>query len=169
MAYKYTAFNSLSSVKQNLLNQAAEIINNCYNIYSNYSVAAALITKSGKIYRSCNFENASYGLSICAEPGVLQSAFSMGDCLIECIAVIGGFADHSSGEPPMPCGRCRQLISEASFISGKNIDIVASNLDFSTIIETNIEYLLPAPFNLKNLQMVDKIESYKLKCKNYEL
>jgi len=168
MASNYSEIDNLPAIKQKLLLQAKEIIPYAYNIYSAYCVSCALLTSSGKIYRSCNFENASYGLSICAEVGALQSAFSNGDCIIECIAIVGGFPDSTNEEPPMPCGRCRQMISEAAFLAGNNIDIVSANLDLTFVTETNIDELLPHPFNFNNLHLGEKIEIYKQKCRKNE-
>lgn len=78
-----------------------------YAPYSNYMVGAAVLAKSGKIYTGCNIENASYGLTICAERVALSAAIAAGEREFEAIAIAGG-----DGEPSMPCGACRQFMTE---------------------------------------------------------
>jgi cytidine deaminase len=75
--------------------------------YSHFRVGAALMTKSGKIYSGCNVENASYGLTICAERVAIFKALSEGEREFTAIAVV---ADTESPTPP--CGACRQIIWE---------------------------------------------------------
>jgi len=132
-----------------LLNEALKVSGNSYNKYSHFYVGAAVRTKSGKVYIGTNMENASYGLSLCAEPAAIMSANSHGDFDIEAIAIVGGFQDVPDQEPATPCGRCRQLIHEASQVSGVDIAVYCSNLTLSTILVTTIEELLPFAFILK--------------------
>ena len=68
-----------------LLKNAKEVSKNAYVKYSNFEVGACLITKSGKIYSGCNFENSSYGLTICAERNAIGSAVAAGDKKIKAI------------------------------------------------------------------------------------
>jgi cytidine deaminase len=75
--------------------------------YSNYKVGAALLTGSGKIYTGCNVENATYGLSVCAERVALLKAISEGERHFTRIAV-----SSESDPPATPCGSCRQLLWE---------------------------------------------------------
>jgi cytidine deaminase len=129
-----------------LLEEAKKISNNAYNKYSNYFVGAAVRTTSGKIYSGTFIENASFGLTICAEPAAILNANTHGDFQIETIAIVGG--DGKRTNPPVtPCGRCRQIIFEASLVNGKDIDIYCSNLELSEILVSTIYELLPLPFN----------------------
>ena len=131
-----------------LLNAALKVSANAYNKYSGFSVGAAVRTKSGKIYTGTNMENASYGLSICAEPAAIMSANSNGDFDIEAIAIVGGFKDVPDQQPPSPCGRCRQLIHEASQVSKVDIAVYCSTLSLNKTLVTTIEELLPFAFIL---------------------
>jgi cytidine deaminase len=80
---------------------------NAFAPYSNYKVGAALLAGSGKVYTGCNVENATYGLSVCAERVALLKAISEGERRFTRIAV------SSESEPPAtPCGSCRQLLWE---------------------------------------------------------
>ena len=88
-----------------LINQAIAAQKKAYCPYSHYQVGAALLTKSGKIYTGCNVENASYGLTICAERTAIFKAVSEGEKEIEAIVV----ATKDGG---MPCGACRQVLNE---------------------------------------------------------
>jgi cytidine deaminase len=75
--------------------------------YSHFKVGAALRTKAGKIYAGCNVENASYGLTMCAERVALFKALSEGEREFTAVAVV---ADTDAPTPP--CGACRQLLWE---------------------------------------------------------
>ena len=75
--------------------------------YSNFKVGAALLTQEGKIYTGCNVENATYGLSVCAERVALWKALSEGERAFSRIAVAS-----DSPRPATPCVACRQLIWE---------------------------------------------------------
>lgn len=132
-----------------LLIEAKKVSVNSYNRYSNFFVGAAVRTTSGKIYTGTNFENVSYGLSICAEPSAIMNANANGDNNIEIIVIVGGYNEDPNQEPATPCGRCRQVIYEASQVVGKNIDVYCSNLSLSKILVTSIEELLPFAFHLK--------------------
>ncbi|MDP4240996.1 MAG: cytidine deaminase [Bacteroidota bacterium] len=131
-----------------LLVEARKVSENAYNNYSGFFVGAAVRTSSGKVYTGTNMENASFGVSICAEPGAILSANANGDFNIEAIAIVGGFKDGKDQQPATPCGRCRQFIYEASQVSGKNIAVFCSNLTFSKTLVTSIEELLPFAFVL---------------------
>lgn len=74
--------------------------------YSKFRVGAALLTKSGQIYTGCNVENASYGLTICAERVAITKAVSDGHRQFQAIAVV------CPSRKPTPCGACRQFLAE---------------------------------------------------------
>lgn len=78
-----------------------------YVPYSNFAVGAAAVTVDGRIVTGSNIENASYGLTLCAECSLVSDLVRTGGGLLRAVAVVSG-----SGEPCMPCGRCRQLLFE---------------------------------------------------------
>ena len=90
-----------------LLAAAAEAATHAHAPYSRYRVGAALLTASGDLFRGCNVENASYGLTVCAERTAVFSAVAEGHRRFQALAVV------AAGEQiPYPCGACRQVLSE---------------------------------------------------------
>jgi cytidine deaminase len=90
---------------ERLLREAAEVRKHAYAPYSEYPVGAAVLGKSGRVYTGCNVENASYGLSICAERAAIFKGVSEGEKEFEALAVV-----TSNGGTP--CGACRQVFFE---------------------------------------------------------
>lgn len=80
---------------------------NAYVPYSKFPVGAAAFTDSGELVSGCNIENASYGLTLCAECSLLGDLFNRGGGKLTAFYCVDG-----NGEALMPCGRCRQLLSE---------------------------------------------------------
>ena len=105
--------------------------------YSNFLVGAALLTKSGLIITGCNVENASYGLTMCAERVALLKALSDGHRDFAMIAVVA-----DTEKPTPPCGPCRQLLWEYC----GDIPVVMANLRGITG-ELRMRELLPYPFD----------------------
>lgn len=91
-----------------LIEYAKEGRKNAYTPYSHFKVGAAVLGSNGKIYTGCNIENASFGLTNCAERTAIFKMVSDGCTSFEALAVIGGNDPGESG----PCGACRQVISE---------------------------------------------------------
>jgi cytidine deaminase len=90
------------------LRQAATIVAaNAYAPYSNLRVGAAGLTSDGQVVTGCNVENASYGLTLCAECGLVSALHARGSQSLVAVAVVAG-----DGQPLTPCGRCRQLLLE---------------------------------------------------------
>ena len=90
---------------------AAAVADHAYAPYSGLRVGAAGLTADGQVITGCNVENASYGLTLCAECGLvsaLRAAGVQGPGALRAVAVVAG-----DGEPLLPCGRCRQLLLEA--------------------------------------------------------
>ena len=141
-----------------LVRAARDASMNAYAPYSGFAVGAALRTIGGEILFSANLENASYGLSICAETSVVAMANGQGKLGFSAIAVVG----HKFVEPKdtsrvvTPCGRCRQIILEAAQISDVDIRVLSCNADLTTIVEAPISELVPMPFGPANLGL-DKI------------
>ena len=106
--------------------------------YSKFHVGAALLTKSGKVYTGCNVENASYGLTICAERVAITKAVSEGHRQFKAIAVIAPSASLS------PCGACRQVLAEF----GDMVVVCADSRNTRRIRLNLLSELLPHTFKL---------------------
>ena len=105
--------------------------------YSGFKVGAALLLADGRIVTGCNIENASYGLTTCAERVALLKALSEGERDVKAIAVV---ADTTTPTPP--CGPCRQLLWEYC----GDIPVILANLDAITA-RHSLAGLLPFPFD----------------------
>jgi len=79
-----------------------------YAPYSGLRVGAAGLAADGSVVTGCNVENASYGLTLCAECGLFSALHASGAGSLRAVAVVAG-----DGQPLLPCGRCRQLLLEA--------------------------------------------------------
>jgi cytidine deaminase len=125
-----------------LLRQAARAAReNAHCPYSQFAVGAAVLAGDGVIYRGANIENASYGLTICAERAAIFAAVSAGAGTIKAIALV-----TSSHDVSRPCGACRQVIAEFSSTDSPTV-VITESVDGAFEIET-IEQLLPHRFNL---------------------
>ena len=124
-----------------LLAAAREAQASAYAPYSNFTVGAAALLSDGSIYRGCNVENASFGLTVCAERVALFNAISDGRMDIAAIAVV-----TSAPKLCKPCGACRQVIAE--FSQGDNpIMVLSAQIDGDFVLEP-ITALLPDNFTL---------------------
>lgn len=92
---------------QLLRNEALEAMKKAYVPYSKFPVGVAALVDDGRIVTGCNVENASYGLTLCAECGLVSSLAATGGGRLVAFACV-----DISGNPLMPCGRCRQLLQE---------------------------------------------------------
>ena len=134
---------------KNLIGQAIAAREMAYTPYSNFKVGAALMTKSGKIFKGCNIENATYTPTNCAERTAFFKAVSEGEKEFECIAIVGGKSGESIHELCPPCGVCRQVMME--FCNPKTFKIVlAEDIDNITVFTLND--LLPLGFGKSNLK-----------------
>lgn len=123
-----------------LVSLAKKELRNSYSPYSGFKVAAALITKSGKVYTGANIENSSYPATVCAERVALFKAISNGERRFEAIAIV-----CEKGDFCYPCGICRQVMSEFCDESFRII------LEGDNIIKSHtLEELLPHSFKLKD-------------------
>ncbi len=114
---------------------------NAHAKFSNFYVGAALRTTSGKIFGGCNVENATYGLTVCAERVALFKAISEGERHFNAIAVV---TDTENLTPP--CGACRQLIWEFC----GDVPVILANLHGKTEA-ISMRELFPKPFDSSNL------------------
>lgn len=97
-----------------LLAVAREVAERAYAPYSHYLVGAAGLVDDGRIVRGCNVENAGYGVTLCAECGMVGELIAGGGGRLRRFVCVGGEESLGRGERDvcMPCGRCRQLLSE---------------------------------------------------------
>jgi len=120
---------------EDLIEKAKAAIDNAYAPYSKFKVAAVVETKSGKVYTGVNVENASYGLTMCAERVAVFKAVSEGDRDIEVVVV---YTDTE--EPTPPCGACRQVIAE---FNPETLIVMASR---KKVVTAKLSELLPHAF-----------------------
>ncbi|NLZ38962.1 MAG: cytidine deaminase [Firmicutes bacterium] len=125
-----------------LLEKAQKVRERAYAPYSNFPVGAALLTEDGEIFTGCNVENASFGLTICAERAAVFGALAAGKRNFTGLALIA-----DTEEPPTPCGACRQVLHEFA----PQMWIYCANLKGEKVL-WQLRELLPAPFSAKKDQ-----------------
>ena len=126
---------------EQLLAAACEARQNAYASYSGFQVGAALLTEEGTIITGCNVENASYGLSICAERTAVVRAIAMGYTQFSRIAVV-------ANPLATPCGACRQFMVEF----GEEISVICADAsDLSQFRKWKIAELIPESIKGSNL------------------
>lgn len=129
-----------------LLAAARDAAKNAYAPYSGFAVGAALLTADGRVFRGANMENASYGLSLCAECAAISAAVTGGARTIETVAVIAYvIAEPERSAMATPCGRCRQLIAE---FASPSLVVYVENLAGTERLTIPLDELLPHPFRL---------------------
>lgn len=134
------------NVSDDLLKETAnKMLKRAYVPYSNFPVGAALLTDEGKVYTGCNIENASYGLSNCAERTAIFKAVSEGERNFNKIVITANTA-----EPVSPCGACRQVLSE---FCAPDMPVVLIN-NKSDQITTTVSELLPGAFKEKDMNKI---------------
>jgi cytidine deaminase len=111
---------------------AAQMTERAYAPYSRLHVGAAGVTSDDRMVTGCNVENASYGLTLCAECGLVSALHATGGGTLAAVAVVSG-----DGQPLLPCGRCRQVLMEAGG-PGLLVDTAAGPAELAR--------LLPSPF-----------------------
>ncbi len=124
---------------EKLLEKAKQASKNAYAKYSGYPLGAALLGKSQKVYTGVNVENASYGLTNCAERSAVFTAITQGEREFTALAV---YVQSSQLFPP--CGACRQVLSE---FCPASLPIVYGN-DHESVV-TTLGELLPQSFSLE--------------------
>jgi len=143
----------MSAKTQSLVNAAIDAAKTAYAPYSNFHVGAALLLDNGQIVTGSNFENASYGMTLCAETVAISKANSDGQLqAIREIAVAGGLAGHvgTAAEPITPCGRCRQIIKEVADLTETDIPVHCAHATGYTTFR--LSELLPHGFGPANLK-----------------
>ena len=130
--------------KDLLIQKSIEAMELSYSPYSNFKVGAAILLKDGNIILGANIENASYGLTMCAERNTVFKTILSG-YKVEDMVAMALCAD--ADEVPYPCGACRQVLSELFTLDAT---IFVHNT-IGKILETNVKELLPYIFNKENL------------------
>ena len=124
------------------LREAAEAaLQHAYCRYSKFPVAAAVLSTAGEIFAGCNVENASYGLTMCAERSAIFQAVARGHRQFKAIVVV-----TPTAQPTPPCGACRQVINEFS----PEAEIFSFGRD-NTAERFQMSELLPHAFGPQNL------------------
>jgi len=137
---------------ERLIAAAREAAKNAYAPYSRFSVGAALLMNDGSIVSGANVENASYGLSLCAETVAVATASAAGRMReIVAVGIVGGLAGKTATDPVLPCGRCRQVLNEAAELNRGDLAVYCSGLDGGAIEEYRLSTLLPHAFGPKAL------------------
>ncbi len=125
-----------------LIQAATEARERAYAPYSGFKVGAALRGESGRIYKGCNVENASYGLTSCAERNAVFAAVQDGERRFVAAAVV-----TETAVPTPPCGACRQVLLEFAGAGemDRDMDVVLATLDGARRL-THLSVLLPDSF-----------------------
>jgi cytidine deaminase len=148
---------SFSPEHQELILAARKAIDVSHSPYSNFKVGCAVRLRDGQIITGANQENASYGLTVCAERTTILSVFNLGkknEIIAIAVTAKPGNADANYRGPNVisPCGACRQVIREAEDLSGQPISILMDcfNDDLVSLAE-GISHLLPMGFGPADL------------------
>lgn len=128
--------------KNLLIEEAKKARSQAYVPYSKFEVGAAILTNNGEVIHGCNVENASYGLTNCAERTAIFKAVSEGKKQFAAIAIVA-----DTKRPVPPCGACRQVMAE--FFDG-DTPVYLSNLQ-GDLQETTVKELLPGAFTPEDL------------------
>ena len=129
------------NTKELLIKKATEIRPKAHVPYSNFQVGAALITEAGEIYEGVNFENASFGLTICAERNTIGTMVSAGGKKVAALVV-------ATQNGVTPCGACRQVMLE--FAMG-DYPVYIVNTTTGEVYESSMGQLLPDAFDSSQL------------------
>ena len=130
--------------KRDICLAAVAAMKNSYSPYSHFTVGAALLTKSGKLYTGCNIENVAFGPTVCAERVAVFKAVSEGEVEFKMLAVVGGKNGIVEGVTS-PCGVCRQVLSE---FASPDLPVLFVKDRDGNFEEHTLGEILPFSFNL---------------------
>lgn len=144
------------TTRDTLIAAARGAARNAYAPYSRFAVGAAVLLVDGSVITAANFENASYGLSLCAETVALATVASGGRLSdVVAVAVIGGAMDEAGtarGEAPVsPCGRCRQILNEAAQVGGRDLVVWCAGAEGDAVARYLLSELIPHAFGPADL------------------
>jgi cytidine deaminase len=139
-----------------LIDAAREAARHAHAPYSRFAVGAALLMTDGSIVTGANVENASYGLSLCAETVAVATASAAGRLReVVAVGVIGGAMDAdglATGTVPVsPCGRCRQVLNEAAQLGGRDLPVHCGAAQGDAVRSYRLSELLPDAFGPADL------------------
>lgn len=121
-----------------LIDAAVAAAANAHAPYSDFQVGAAVLSAAGDVFPGCNVENASFGLTICAERAAVCAAVTAGHKRIKAVAIVAPGA-------PAPCGACRQVLAEF----GPAMEVIlVDSVDTTRVRRTTLDKLLPEQFRL---------------------
>ena len=125
---------------EELMQKAVDASKNSYSPYSKFAVGACVQMDDGSVYTGCNFENSSFGMTICAERNAIGSAVADGKRKIKAVAIYS-----PNQQKCFPCGACRQVIHEFCD-NDEDVDIILKNDDKLEVF--TLAQLLPESFSL---------------------
>ena len=149
---EYDSINDLSSIDRDLLNIAIRSANNAYAPYSKFRVGASGLLKDGSVVAGANFENASYGATVCAERVLLANV--MVNHTKNALTTISVSASNANGENDKPiscCGICRQTLLEYEVATNQSLRIIMGGASGKVIIVNSAKNLLPFAFSSSDL------------------
>ena len=141
----------MSWTKDSLIAAARDAAAHAYAPYSGFQVGAALGFADGSVVTGANVENASYGLTLCAETVAVGKALADGQRgALQAVAVIGGKSGAvGAGDPVTPCGRCRQMLSEVAALGASDPTVWC--IGAAELLELSLSDLLPHSFGPASL------------------
>lgn len=134
---------------EQLISAARGAATHSYSPYSSYPVGAALRFADGSVVTGTNIENASYGLSLCAETVAVAKALADGARGGLVAVAVTGPADRVGGAPITPCGRCRQVLNELAQLGSTDPDVLCVGTE--EVRRVKLSALLPHAFGPANL------------------
>ena len=134
-----------------LIKEAMEAKKMAYAPYSHFRVGAALLTKSGKVYRGCNIENAAFTPTNCAERTAFFKALSEGEKEFQAIAINGDADDYL-----FPCGVCRQVMVEFCDLKTFEVIVAINEKDYKVF---TLEQLMPGVFNAEEMAKGQRLQN----------
>jgi cytidine deaminase len=131
--------------------------------YSRFAVGAAALLSDGSVVTGANVENASYGLSLCAETVAIATASAQGRLAdVVAVGVVGGLMDDAGmargTDPIRPCGRCRQVLNEAAQLGGRDLPVYCSGVEGGPVEHHRLSDLLPDAFGPADLGIVRRTD-----------
>jgi cytidine deaminase len=141
---------------ERLIAAARAAAKNAHAPYSRFAVGAAALLTDGTIITGANVENASYGLSLCAETVAVATASAAGRLAdIVAIGVVGGLMDDTGTahgtDPIRPCGRCRQVLNEAAQMGKRDLDVHCGGMQGDETASYRLADLIPDAFGPRDL------------------
>lgn len=139
-----------------LIAAAREAARHAHAPYSRFAVGAAVLLSDGSVVTGANFENASYGLSLCAETVAIATCSAQGRLAdVVAVGVIGGAMDTqgraTGSDPVRPCGRCRQVLNEAAQMGRRDLAVHCAGAEGDAVASYRLSELLPDAFGPADL------------------